>query len=197
MRRLGLERLPREIEELLEGAASNLHEAANEFDWAVQHPAGPSNASLDHATTARRLRRETALSVARHRRTGPDGVRALAVSDALEDVVCQLDALAWAWRRCPLTAATPLLETLRDLTRAGAAAALDYADPVAVLVHLERCVEVEREAREWKRRTRQALLAQTTDPRVGLCGSRLVRETDSALAAAVRLRLTLQVQALA
>ena len=184
---IGLERLPRSIRALLAKAAENLEAATDDLAHVVRDR--PTAAPLAHREDASdRIVHELEDELRRRRRVGPDAVVVLALAQAIDDVVDNLDELGRAWARHPITELAPPVLAARDAARATAPAITSLeTDASRVTAKLERCRERRLRARQTARDGREWPLVGQRDSRVAVLGHELLRRVDAVIGASGRL----------
>jgi hypothetical protein len=184
---IGFERVPTRVRGLLADAAGVLVATANELDTLVTRGGAGPRAEIGRlAADGHRIRDDLAASVGHARRVGPDGVRLLAVAEAMSVVVDGLDDVAWAWSRHPADGLSRSVLIVRDLARelARAVLAIDGDEREA---HLLRAAELAHDARSAGRSARARLLTEAA-PVTVLSALELLDSVERCLLAAKRLR---------
>lgn len=183
---IGFECPPLWVRGLVEEAAVNLHNAANELD-ALLHGDTAALEAIEHAEhEGDRIVYDLVHRFGASRRYGPDRERMIAIARGLDEVLDHLGALAWSWQQRSVIGLLPFLLGVRDVARAGAMAC--RADPKELPARLERSLESETDARRLSRDARVWLLTVQQDPAVAIAGTILTRHADRAVRAAARLR---------
>lgn len=193
MSAIGFERLPPSILDLLGEAVGNLAGAANDIGTAASDPAAAHRSIELREGVGGRIVQETVEAMRRNRRNAPDRAHIVALVQAIDEVVDELEVLAWTWSRCPLPAAAELLGVVRDNAR-DAARTVGPRAPQRRRRPVAGDARCQSEARLFSRRARVALLVESGEPGVALCGQRLLSRSDAVLRACADLRVIGQLQ---
>lgn len=183
---LGLERLPHSVRHLVQQAAGNLLDAANQLDAVLHGDAAALDALELAERNGERIVHDLVDQLGARRRYGPDRERIISLAQAIDDVVDDLEELAWAWHQQPVPGVSAFVLGIRDMARAGAWAA--RSERKELPARLKRFQESAAEARRLGRQARAWLLADQADPAVAIAGEIILRHAGRAITSAGRLR---------